>query len=105
MTLWLVKWKMTQQYWSLSGPERVKVLQGFMKLREADVKSGFQKAVYYTPRGLYGYTICEGSEAQVFEGLVKFDPYISQESVEALITPEQLTEIAERRMAAMKKQV
>ena len=104
MTLWLVKWKMTQQYWSLSGPERVKVLERFTKMTEADRKSGLVKEVYYTPRGLFGYNIYEGSEAQVFEDLLKYNPYLTAESIEALLPSELMTEIGQRRMVVMKKE-
>ena len=42
---------------------------------------------------------------EVFEGLLKFNPYLTTESIEALLSTEVMTEIGQRRMAVMKKEV
>jgi len=75
MTKWYVKWKLTEQYWSLSNAERLKVGIQTLGMVNADMKAGLLKDWAITTDTGKGYAIAEGTETQLYESLIKYRPY------------------------------
>lgn len=102
MTLWLVKWKFTQQYWSKPDAERGKILISFLAMVKADMDSGLVKESLTEVGADTGYRLMEGSEAQVYEACLKYNPYYSFE-FHAVIPYAQMVGIIKRRAATLTK--
>jgi hypothetical protein len=75
MTKWHVEWKLTDQYWSLSDAERLKVGLKMLEMVNGDLKAGLIKDWSITTDTGKGYTIAEGTETQLYESLIKYRPY------------------------------
>lgn len=79
MTKWYLKWKLTQQYWSLSGAERLKIGIHTLEMVNADIKAGLIKEWGITTDTGGGFTISDADITQLYEALIKYRPYISFE--------------------------
>ena len=77
MTKWYVKWKLTEQYWSLSNAERLKVGIQTLGMVNADMKAGVITDWAITTDTGKGYAISEATETQLYESLIKYRPYNS----------------------------
>ena len=75
MTKWYIKWKLTDQYWSLSNAERLKVGIQTLGMVNADIKAGLLKDWSITTDTGKGYAISESTETQLYESLIKYRPY------------------------------
>ena len=75
MTKWYIKWKLTEQYWSLSNAERLKGGLQMLEMVSGDLKAGLLKDGSITTDTGKGYAIAEGTETQLYEALIKYRPY------------------------------
>ena len=74
MTKWYVKWKLTDQYWSLSREERLKVGLQTLEMVNADMKAGILTDWAITTDTGKGYALAEGTETQLYQSLIKYRP-------------------------------
>ena len=75
MTKWYVEWKLTDQYWSLSDADRLKVGLQMLEMVNGDLKAGLIKDWSITTDTGKGYAISEADETQLYESLIKYRPY------------------------------
>ena len=79
MTKWYVEWKLTEQYWSLSDAERLKVGLQMLEMVNMDFQAGLIKDWSITTDTGKGYNIAEGTETQLYESLIKYRPHVTFE--------------------------
>ena len=81
MTKWYLKWKLTDQYWSLSNAERLKVGIQSLGMVNVDLKAGLIKdwGIKIDTGG--GFGLSESTETQLYESLIKYRPYIAFEVI------------------------
>jgi len=102
MVKWLVKWKLTQQYWSLPTEERQKVYDRLNAMTKASMDAGRIKDYGVCPDISGGYSILESSETELYEALAKYAPYVSFEAT-PVISFEKAAEIVKKtRVSATK---
>jgi len=95
MVLWLVKWKLTQQYMSLPIEEQRKVNEKRIEISRTDRDVGKMKPLGRLVNGDEGYYTSEHSETEIFEYFLKVRPYMSFEAI-PLIPTEQANEIVRK---------
>ena len=95
MVLWLVKWKLTQQYLSLPIEEQRKVNEKRIKITKADRDAGKMTPLGRLVNGDEGYYTIERSETEAFEYFLKMRPYMSFEAI-PLVPTEQANEIVKK---------
>jgi hypothetical protein len=79
MTKWYLKWKLTEQYWSLSTADRLKMGIQMLEMVDADLKAGLIKDWAITTDTGSGVTMSEANETQLYEALIKYRPYTAFE--------------------------
>jgi hypothetical protein len=79
MTKWYLKWKLTEQYWSLSTADRLKIGIQMLEMVNADLKAGLIKDWAITTDTGSGFTMSEANETQLYEALIKYRPYTAFE--------------------------
>ena len=103
MTKWYVKWKLTDQYWSLSREERLKVGLQTLGMVDADMKAGILKDWAITTDTGKGYSIAEGTETQLYEALIKYRPYMAFEVTPVISFAQHNATLRKLAAAAQKK--
>ena len=74
-----MKWKLTDQYWSLPDVKRLKGGIQTLGMVNADLKAGVIKDWGITTDTGGGFALSEATETQLYESLIKYRPYVSFE--------------------------
>ena len=77
MAKWIVKWDLIPLYWSLPDAERVSVGLNTLEMVKADIAAGLITDWGINTDASGGYCICDCSQTELYQALLKYRPYIS----------------------------
>ena len=80
MAKWVIRWKKTPVFMSLPVAEIMKVTQTQLMMIKTDMDAGLIKDWGAKADNSEGYAVMEGTETQIYEDLLKYQPYISFEA-------------------------